>query len=148
MHFRLVRGLASVLLLAGMVLGSIAAIAGESTEKLTGLPLHAGLSFQQTVNSPVCGRKATINLYDVSPEATLAEYVAWHKQQLNGFHYVHKVWSNRAQELFYSPDGSRGIGITGSTNGGGVFAVAFMKFSSTLTTHQEDAFSPANPGCK
>lgn len=79
---------------------------------------------------------------------SFAEYVAWYKQQLKNFHYVHKVWDNRAQELFYSPDGSTGVGITGIPDDNGVFAVAYMKFASNLTVYQEDVFSPSNPGCK
>jgi len=122
--------------------------ASDSTEKLTGLPLHPGLTFQQEVDSPVCGKKANINLYDVPPDASLEDYIAWHSQQLKNFHYVHKVWSNRPQEMFYSPDGSKGVSITGNPDGKGVFNVAYIKLSSNLTTHQEDAFDPSNPSCK
>lgn len=138
----------SAVLLACVVIAAVMAFAAESTEKLTGLPLHQGLSFPQEVKSPVCDKNATMNLYDAAPGARLEEYVAWYKQQLKNFHYVHKVWDNRAQELFYSPDGSKAVGITGIPDGNGVFAVAYMKLSSNLTVHQEDAFDPANPTCK
>lgn len=148
MHFRKAGSLTSAMLLATTVIGSTVGFAADSTEKLTGLPMHQGLQFPQEVDSPICGKPASMMLYDAPPDASLSEYVAWHKQQLKNFHYVHKVWDDRAQELFYSPDGSRGIGITGTPDGKGVFAVAYMKFSSTLTVHQEDAFSPANPSCK
>lgn len=148
MRFRTVRNLTLLMLLAGAVVGSAIVFAAESAENLTGLPLHHGLSFQQTVHSSVCGKNATMNLYDASPDASLEEYVSWHKQQLKNFHYVHKVWDSRAQEVFYSPDGATGVGITGTPDGKGVFAVTYMKFSSNLTTHQEDAFDPSNPNCK
>ncbi len=148
MHFRKIGSLTYSMLLASTVIGSTVGFAADSTEKLTGLPIHPGLQFQQEVDSPICGKAAHMNLYDAPPHASLAEYVAWHKQQLKNFHYVHKVWDDRAQELFYSPDGSRGIGITGTPDGERVFAVTYMKLSSPLTTHQEDAFSPTNPGCK
>lgn len=148
MRLSSVAKLASVMLLAGAVVASTMALAADATEKLTGLPLHPGLSFPQEVDSAVCGKSAKINLYDASPDATLHDYVAWYKQQLRNFHYVHKVWDDRAQDLFYSPDGSKGVGITGTPDGKGVFAVAYMKFSSKLTTHQEDAFHPSNPACK
>lgn len=147
MHFRTVGLLTSVALLVWAI-GSAIAFAAEPTEKLTGLPLHPGLTFEQKVDSPVCGKSAIMNLYDVGPGASLEEYLAWHKQQLKNFHYVHKVWDNRAQEIFYSPDGSRGVGITGTPDGKGVFAVTYMKFSSNLTTRQENAFDPSNPTCK
>jgi hypothetical protein len=148
MRLRIVANLTSVMLLACAVVGSTTALAADSTEKLTGLPMHQGLSFPQEVDSAVCGKSAKMNLYDASPNATLDEYLAWYKQQLKDFHYVHKVWDNRAQELFYSPDGMKAVGITGVPDGKGVFAVTYMKLSSKLTTHQEDAFDPSNPACK
>jgi hypothetical protein len=67
---------------------------------MTGLPFHAGLTYQQQVVSPICGVNARINLYDVPSTARLAEYLAWYKSRLSAFHYVHKVWSRRAQEVF------------------------------------------------
>ena len=147
MNLRTVGNTTWAVLLACAAIGTIA-FAAESTEKLTGLAFHPGLVFPQEVTSSVCGKSAKINLYDASPNATLAEYVAWYKQQLKNFHYVHKVWDNRAQEIFYSPDGSKSVGITGMPDGKGVFAVAYIKFSSNLTVPQEDAFSPSNPTCK
>ena len=147
MRLRTVRTILSAVLLVCAAIATIA-FAAESTEKLTGLPLHQGLTFQQEVDSPVCGKNANMNLYDAPTDANLQEYVAWYKQQLKNFRYVHKVWDNRAQELFYSPDGSKAVGITGVPDDKGVFAVAYMKLSSNLTVHQEDAFSPANPTCK
>jgi hypothetical protein len=67
---------------------------------------------------------------------------------LKDFHHVHKTWSDRAQEMFYSPDGLKGVSITANPDGKGVFAVTYMKLSSNLTTKQEDAFDPSNPSCK
>jgi hypothetical protein len=148
MRLRTVGNLTSIVLLAGALIGSAIVFAANSTEKLTGLPLHDGLTFQQEVNSPVCGKAAKVDLYDNPSGATLAGYVAWYQQQLKNFHYVHKVWSNRAQEMFYSPDGSKGVSITGIPDGEGVFNVAYLKMSSNLTTHQEDTFDPSNPSCK
>ena len=147
MNLRTVGNIIWAVLLACAAIGTIA-FAAESTEKLTSLPFHPGLAFPQEVTSSICGKSAKMNLYDAPPHATLAEYVAWYKQQLKNFHYVHKVWDNRAQELFYSPDGSNGVGITGIPDDKGVFAVTYMKLSSNLTVHQEDAFSPSNPSCK
>lgn len=148
MHFRTIGSFTSLMLLATAVIGSTIGFAAGSSEKLTGLPMHKGLAFPQEVDSAVCGKSAKINLYDAAPDATLDEYLAWYKQQLKSFHYVHKVWDDRAQEMFYSPDGSRGISITGTPDGKGVFDVGYIKLSSNLTTHQEDAFEPSNPGCK
>jgi hypothetical protein len=148
MNFKTFGRLTSTGLLAGLMMGSLTAVGAETNDKLTGLPLHEGLNFQQEVDSFVCGKKANMNLYDAPFKSSLEEYIAWHKQQLKDFHYVHKVWSDRAQEMFYSPDGSKGVGITGTPDGKRVFAVTYMKFSSNLTTHQEDLFDPSNANCK
>ncbi len=142
------RRLLLVICVCGSLVLSLPSLAGESNDKLTGLALHPGLTFQQEVDSPVCGNAAQMNLYDTPGDASLSEYITWYKQQLKGFHYVHKVWMDRPQELFYGPEGTTAIGITGLPTGDGVFAVAYMKISSKLTTHQMDAFSPDNPSCK
>lgn len=141
------RALVALALLGSLVL-SAAAMAADSIEKSTDLPVHPGLTFQQEVDSPVCGHKAQMNLYDAPHTATFAEYISWYKDHLKGFHYVHKVWSRRAQEMFYSPDGSKGVSLTASATGPGVYAVTYMKISAHLTTHQMGAFDPSNPSCK
>ena len=144
MRFRILGSLTLALLLGG----AMTAVAAKPNEKLTDLPVHPGLRFQQEIDSPVCGKNANMNLYGAPMKASLEEYISWYKQQLKNFHYVHQVWGDRAQELFYSPDGSKSIGITGIPDGKGVFAVTYMKFSSNLTAHQQEEFSPSNPGCK
>ena len=80
MGFRTVATLTSVMLLAATLIGSAISSAAESNEKLTGLPLHLGLTFPQEVDSAVCGKKAKMILYDASPDASLAEYVTWYKR--------------------------------------------------------------------
>ena len=134
--------------IAGALSASAMAMAAEPTDSFTGLPLHAALTVRQEVSSPVCGKPAQMNLYDAPMDSSLTEYVAWYKQRLKGFHYVHKVWSQRSQEMFYSPDGSRGISVTGTPDGQRVFAVTYMKIAGNLTVHQQDEFSPSNAGCK
>jgi len=127
---------------------AVAMMAANSSDKITALPLHPGLTFQQEVDSPVCGKKSRINIYDTPDPARMPEYIAWYKAQLRGFHYVHQMWSDRAQEMFYSPDGSTNVTITGVPRGDGVFAVSYISVSGGLTTHQMDAFGPSNPSCK
>jgi|SRR5690242_5736580 len=137
-----------VLLVLGFAAPWLSSFAGESDEKLTGLPMPAGLELQQEVNAAICAKKAQVNLYDVPNTPTLTEYIAWYKDHLKNFHYVHKVWEERAQEMFYSPDGLTGASITGNRGGPGVYNVAYIKLAERLTTHQMDAFSPDNPSCK
>ncbi len=145
---RRIAGLSVVSL--GLIVLASHTLAADSTDKLTALPLHAGLRFNQEVDSPVCGNDAQMDLYGMPRTATttLAELVGWYKEQLKGFHYVHKVWSDRSHELFYSPDGSKGVGINGMPSGPGVYGVDYLKFSVHLTTHQMDEFGPSNPTCK
>jgi hypothetical protein len=144
------RRIADIAVALGLMALASSSMAADSTDKLTDLPLHAGLTFHQEVDSPVCGKNAQMDLYGMprTAPATLAEFVDWYKQQLKGFHYVHKTWSGRSHEEFYSPDGSKGIGLTGMPSGPGVYAVTYMKFSVHLTTRQMDAFDPSNPNCK
>ena len=138
--------------LVGVVIGCalllLGAGAADSKDKLTGLPLHPGLTFQQEQDAPVCGKKAQINIYNAPFDAKLADYVAWCTGEFKGFRHVHKVWSERPQEMFYSPDGSRGVSITGGKGTPRVFAVSYMKMSANLTTREMDAFGPDNPSCK
>lgn len=122
--------------------------AGSTNEKLTDLPLYAGLSFDQQVNSTICGKKAQINLYDAPANSKLADYITWYKAKLPGSHYVHMIWDNRPQEAFYSADGSRGVSLTGLPHGPGVFAVAYMHMATNLTPHEMDTFNPGSGGCK
>ncbi len=136
------------IVMLSVLVGATAWRAVDQTDKATSLPLHAGLTFQQEVDSFVCGHKAQMNIYDTPGTATLAEYVSWYRGQIKGAHYVHQVWSNRAQEMFYSADGVSGVSITGSPAGPGVFAVTYMKIAAPLTTAQEDAFGPSNASCK
>jgi hypothetical protein len=139
---------AMVAVLASVLVFTTASRAADAVDKVTGLPLHPGLEVQQEVNSPVCGHPAHIVLYDTPGTATLAEYLSWYRSQLKGAHYVHKVWSNRAQEMFYGADGSTGVSLTANVSGPGVYSVAYMKMSAPLSTKQMDAFEPSNPQCK
>ena len=47
--------------------------------------------------------------------------------------------------MFYSPDGSKCLSITANPSGPGVYAVTYMKMSSTLTTHEMGSVQPIEP---
>jgi hypothetical protein len=68
--------------LMGVLVVATAWRVADATEKATGLPLHPGLTFQQEVDSGICGRKAQMNIYDTPGTATLAEYVSWYRDRL------------------------------------------------------------------
>lgn len=135
-------------LVAGVLMLAAAARAPDATDKLTGLPLHPGLSVQQQLASSICGHRADMVIYDTPGDALLAEYLTWYRNRLKDSHHVHQVWSNRAQELFYSADGSRGVSLTGTPSGSRVQAVTYMKMSTPLTRRQMDAFGPSNMSCR
>ena len=135
--------------------GAMVSPADDSNDKLTGLPVHSGMSFTQEVDSPICGRKAKINLYIVpfdfksNTAPAMADYVTWYKAQLKGFHYFHKSWDDRPQELFYSADGTKGVTLTGVPKGDALFAVSYASISPGLTAHEMEAFNPqTNRSCK
>jgi hypothetical protein len=135
-------------LVAGVFMSAAGARAADATDKVTGLPLHPGLALQQQLKSSICGHPADMTIYDAPGAATLAEYMTWYRDQLKDSHHVHQVWSQRAQEQYYSADGLRGVSLTASKVGPGVFAVTYMKMSVALTTKQMEAFGPSNPSCK
>ena len=143
-------------ILAASILGcgAVASPAGDSNDKLTGLPLHPGMNFSQELNSPICGKKTRNNLYIVpfdfksNTTAPMADYLAWYKAQLKGFQYFHRSWDDRPQEMFYSADGTKGVTITGIPKENTVYAVSYLTFSPGLTTHEMEVVDPKNPSCK
>ncbi|HUI41727.1 MAG TPA: hypothetical protein VL523_07145 [Terriglobia bacterium] len=143
-------------ILAASILGccAVTSLAGESNDKLTGLPLHPGMNFAEELNSPICGKKTKNNLYMVpfnfksNSSPAMADYLTWYKAQLKGFHYFHRIWDNRPQEMFYAADGTKGVTLTGVPKGNTVFTVSYLSFSPGLTTHEMEAFSPTNLSCK
>ena len=129
---------------ASFVATGAPAVASADTEPL----LRPGSYYEETVNTMICGKKAAIKLYGVPYSAHIADYLAWYRSRLTGYHYVHQVWAGRAQETFYSPDGTSGLTLTGTQDGDGVSDISFASIAGGLTPHQMDTFSPANPQCK
>jgi hypothetical protein len=127
---------------------SFAVMAADSTDTTTGLPLHAGLSLDQTVDSPMCKSQSKMVLYDTAPGASMNEYVAWYKGQLKGYQFVQQSFMDRPQNSFWSPDGARSVGITGNPKGDGVYMVTYISISPALKPSEIGKFSPSNPSCK
>jgi hypothetical protein len=69
-------------LIGAVVVGVMMVVAADSaggpTDKMTSLPLHAGLTFQQEVDSPVVEKKPQMDLYDTPQSAMMSEYLAWY----------------------------------------------------------------------
>ncbi len=84
----------------------------------------------------------------MSRNDTVATDIAWYKAHLPGYHMVHAFWSDRSQDTFYSPDGTKGVNITGTPKSDRVFSVMYLSLKTGLTEHQWTVFSPSNPSCK
>jgi hypothetical protein len=78
----------------------------------------------------------------------VAASIDWYKAHLPGFHLYHAVWDDRSQDTFWSPDGTKGVNITGTPKSDRVFSVMYLQMKSGLTDHERAVFSPSNPTCK
>ena len=71
----------------------------------------------------------------------VAADIAWYKAHLPGYHMVHAFWSDRSQDTFFSPDGMKGVTITGTPKSDRVFSVTYLSLKTGLTEHQWMVFS-------
>ena len=63
----------------------------------------------------ICGKPAQANQYSlIFSNDTVPADIAWYKAHLPGYHMVHAFWDNRSQDTFFSPDGTKGVNITGT----------------------------------
>ena len=137
-----------LLLIAISVLAVVApAFAGAAKDPVSGLPLPPGMTPERSHNITICGKQGQGNQYSL-PGGTVAANIAWYKTNLPGFHLFHATWSNRSQDTFWSPDGTKGVNITGTPNSDRVFSVMYLQMKTGLTEHERASFSPINPTCK
>jgi opacity protein-like surface antigen len=140
----------SVLLLIVTSLLALAmpAFAGSANDPVSGLPLAPGMNpSDDPLSITICGKPAQANQY-MSRNDTVATDIAWYKAHLPGYHMVHAFWSDRSQDTVYSPDGTKGVNITGTPKSDRVFSVMYLSLKTGLTEHQWTEFSPSNPSCK
>ena len=137
-----------LLLIAISVLAvAVPAFAGAAKDPASGLPLPSGVSPEShPINLVACRKQGQGNQY--FPGGTVAANIAWYKTNLPGFHLYHATWSNRSQDTFWSPDGTKGVNITGTPNSDRVFSVMYLQMKTGLTEHERASFSPSNPTCK
>jgi hypothetical protein len=135
------------LLLGFALLGlTLSAPAGNKTltiDPLTGLPIVSSPDRLHLGNEPtvlpvtkICKSDAKMNFYspnDIKVNAT----VAWYAAQLPGFKKTHGQHNNRSQDMFYKPDGTMIVSITGEpgtdTKDGDVHGIVYGKFEPALT---------------
>ena len=139
-----------LLLIAFSVLAfAVPAFAGSANDPVSGLPLAPGITpSNDPMSITICGKPAQANQYPLSGNHTVPGDIAWYKAHLPGYHMVHGFWSNRSQDTFFSPDGTKGVNITGVPQGDRVFSVMYLSLKTGLTEHQWTVFSPSNPSCK
>jgi hypothetical protein len=122
--------------------------AGPTNDPVSGLPLAPGMTpSNEPLSITICGKPAQANQYAFLSD-TVAADIAWYKAHLPGYHMVHAFWSDRSQDTFFSPDGTKGVSITGTPKSDKVFSVMYLTLKTGLTEHQWTAFSPSNPTCK
>jgi hypothetical protein len=121
--------------------------AGPAKDPVSGLPLAPGITASNDpLSITICGKPAQAN--QVFGDATVADYIAWYKAHLPGYHMVHAFWDDRSQDTFFSPDGTKGVSITGTPKSDRVFSVMYLRLKTGLTEHQWTVFSPSDPSCK
>ena len=137
--------------IAAALVFTVPALARDSAnDPVSGLPLAPGMT---PSNSPlsitICGKPAQANQYSlIFGSDTVPADIAWYKAHLPGYHMVHAFWDNRSQDTFFSPDGTKGVNITGTPKSDKAFSVMYLVVKTPLTEHQWTAFSPSNPSCK
>ena len=124
--------------------------AGTANDPVSGLPLAPGMNpTNDPLSITICGKPAQANQYSlIFGSDTVPAEIAWYKAHLPGFHMVHAFWDNRSQDTFFSPDGTKGVNITGTPKSDKAFSVMYLSLKTGLTEHQWTVFSPSNPTCK
>ncbi len=127
---------------------AVPAFAGSANDPVSGLPLAPGMNpSNDPLSITICGKPAQANQY-MSRNDTVAANIAWYKAHLPGYHMAHAFWDDRSQDTFFSPDGTKGVNITGTPKSDRVFSVMYLSLKTGLTEHQWMVFSPSNPSCK
>ncbi len=123
---------------------------GPANDPVSGLPLAPGMTpSNEPMSITICGKPAQANQYSlIFGGDTVPADIAWYKAHLPGYHMVHAFWDNRSQDTFFSPDGTKGVNITGVPKSDKVFSVMYLTLKTGLTEHQWTVFSPSNPSCK
>ena len=137
----------SLLLVAIAALFSLAIPANAANDPVSGLPLPSGVNPESDpINLVACRKQGQGNQY--FPKGTVAATIDWYKAHLPGFRLYHATWSNRSQDTFWSPDGTKGVNISGTPNSDRVFSAMYLQMKTGLTEHERASFSPTNPTCK
>jgi hypothetical protein len=121
--------------------------ANPANDPVSGLPLFPSMHPQnEPIDLTACRKQGQGNQYFLRD--TVAASIDWYKAHLPGFRLYHAMWDERSQDTFWSPDGTKGVNITGTPKSDRVFSVMYLQMKSGLTDHERAVFSPSNPTCK
>jgi hypothetical protein len=124
--------------------------ADSAKDPVSGLPLAPGMTpSNEPLSITICRQPAQANQYPlIFKLEKVTDEIAWFKAHLPGYHFVHAFWDDRSQDTFFSPDGTKGVSITGTPKSDKVFSVMYLSLKTGLTERQWTVFSPSNPTCK
>jgi hypothetical protein len=112
----------------------------NTTDSLTGLPLSPAtdpgmnLGNEPTAmpGSDVCKSKTQAQFYSLFHTTTDA-VVAWYTTNLQGFKVAKGAESGRAQVVFYKPDGTVVVIVTGGPGTPNAYSVAYERYTPGLS---------------
>lgn len=121
--------------------------ADSANDPVSGLPLLPSLHPENSpIELTICGKPGQANQY--FPRISTASAIEWYKAHLAGYRLYHAFWSDRSQDTLWSPDGTKGVNVTGKPKSDQAFSVMYMQMKSGLTERERTVFSPSDPTCK
>ena len=121
--------------------------ADSAKDPVSGLPLLPSLHPENDpIDLTICAKQGQANQY--FPQISTASAIEWYKAHLAGYRLYQAFWSDRSQDTLWSPDGTKGVDITGTPKSDQAYWVMYMQMKSGLPEHERTAFSPSNPTCK
>ncbi len=82
------------------------------------------------------------------PHGKDATYVSWYDAHLSGFGKYHFMRYNRPQDVYFKPDGTMDVVITGSVGTSDVYAVTYEAFKPALSTVAMASLSQNHRTCR
>lgn len=142
--FSMIVGIAAAMA-AGVPLGLRAL--GADTDSLTRLPVYPGAPFIEKIpDADYCGSQMRSNMY--MPDGKDATYVSWYDAHLAGFKRYHFARYNRPQDIYFKPDGTMDVVITGSVGTSDVYAITYETFKPALSTNAMASLSQTQRTCR
>jgi hypothetical protein len=118
-----------------------------TNDPLTGLPVYPGVAGSNPLpRSDFCGKQMQKDFYIVMGNK-VDVVTKWYLAHLPGYRKYHAVIDGRSQDIFFSPNGSAEVTVTGTRAGSAVYSISYGRFQPGLTTHEIISFSQSRKGC-